>query len=69
MRRVNKGSHWFAADDNLRGTSEYGLKNARIDERSEFSIRYSKFLWSATEFLFKIGMRRLVHCTVSLPNI
>jgi hypothetical protein len=56
VRRVKKGNVWFAANDNLRGTAEYGLQNARINDNSAFSIPYSTNLWAGTEFLFMMGM-------------
>jgi hypothetical protein len=55
VRRVNKGNTWFAANDNLRGTAEYGVQNSRINDDSAFSILYSTNVWAGTEFLFMIG--------------
>jgi hypothetical protein len=56
VRRVKKGNVWFAANDNLRGTAEYGLVNSRINDNSAFSILYSTNVWAGTEFLFMMGM-------------
>jgi hypothetical protein len=56
VRRVKKGNVWFAANDNLRGTAEYGLQNSRINDNSAFSILYSTNVWAGTEFLFMMGM-------------
>jgi hypothetical protein len=56
VRRVKKGNVWFAANDHLRGTAEYGLQNSRINDNSAFSILYSTNVWAGTEFLFMIGM-------------
>jgi hypothetical protein len=56
VRRVKKGSVWFAANDNLRGTAEYGLQNSRINDNSAFSIPYATNVWPGTEFLFMTGM-------------
>jgi hypothetical protein len=55
VRRVKKGSTWFAASDNLRGTAVYGLQNSRVNDNSAFSIPYSTNVWAGTEFLFMIG--------------
>ncbi len=55
VRRVKKGSTWYAANDNLRGTARYGIENSRITDNSAFSIPYSTNLWIGTEFLFMMG--------------
>jgi hypothetical protein len=55
VRRVKKGSVWYAANDNLRGTASYGLQNSVINDDSTFSIPYSTIVWDETEFLFMMG--------------
>jgi hypothetical protein len=57
VRRVKKGSTWFAASDNLRGTASYGIRNSRVNDDSSFSIPYSPNVWLGTEFLFMIGKK------------
>ncbi len=67
MRRVNKGSVWHAAKDNLKGTASYGTKNARINEASSFSIPYVTNVWAQTEFVFMIGAFELISLQSFFP--
>ncbi len=55
VRRVAKGSTWFQANDNLRGTSVYGITNSRMTADSSFSILYASRVRDGTEFLIMSG--------------
>ncbi len=54
VRRVEQGSNWHPATDNLRGTDSYGT--FPLDPLATFSIPYAQYVQPTTEILFRSGL-------------
>ena len=55
VRRVQQGSTWHPATDDLRGTDLYGIYGTSTSAAS-FSIGFAALVNASTEFLFATGM-------------